>query len=726
MGSERRVRQSHRSDARRRAAAGRAPPAGSGPPRATRARDRRRGRWRTLDACAVGCRIPATRRMRPRIRGAVCWCWSRNIGIVRSLASGALTEHQGPSLNPHPEALDVTAVARGYARLTVGFRPQQPVGRLPELETARGVLDDLQDGSAGCLVVEGEPGIGKTRLLSELRRPGRGAGLPRARRLGGGVRARPAVRRLGRRARRLRRLAGPRRRDDRAGSCAPGRRAAVAAARARPRRLATSATGRTARVRALLELLASDKPLVLVLDDLHWSDAASVELIARAAAPPRRGARAAGARLPLGQGAREARRGARGARGRPIIELGPLSEADCCAAGRRAPRTRAPARGDLRAERRQPVLHAAAGAGVARLPARSSSGDRLALDAGVPRVVAAALVEELDGAERRRPALLLTPAAIAGDPFEPDLAYAIAELAPRTGVAALDELLDARLLHADRRPAAVRVPAPARAPRRLRVERRAAGGSRRTPGPAQAAGGPGRVGRRRAPTTSSSPRVRGDAAAIELLLEAGDANAPRAPAGAARWYAAALRLIPDEDRPARLRTLIAPRRRCCASTGDLDALLGRAARGDRPRPRRRRRPRVRLTSACAACENFLGRHEPAERRLAAALDALPRPGLPRGGRPCCWTWPRARSSRSTSSGCATWPGAGSPPLGRSDEPALVAHGGGRARPRLRARRPGRRGSGRAPPRPPRCSTRSPTTRSRRSSTASTGSPGPST
>ena len=32
------------------------------------------------------------------------------------------------------------------------------------------MLDDLRHGSAACLAVEGEPGIGKTRLLAELRR----------------------------------------------------------------------------------------------------------------------------------------------------------------------------------------------------------------------------------------------------------------------------------------------------------------------------------------------------------------------------------------------------------------------------------------------------------------------------------------------------------------------------------------------------------------------------
>ena len=38
-------------------------------------------------------------------------------------------------------------------------------------------------------------------------------------------------------------------------------------------------------VRQLLELLAQSKPLVLVLDDFHWADAGSVELLGTAAPP---------------------------------------------------------------------------------------------------------------------------------------------------------------------------------------------------------------------------------------------------------------------------------------------------------------------------------------------------------------------------------------------------------------------------------------------------------
>ena len=71
-------------------------------------------------------------------------------------------------------------------------------------------------------------------------------------------------------------------------------------------------------------------------------------------------------------------------------------------------------------------------AGAAQAPARSPSSDRMAADSGVPRAVAAALLEELAAltpAARR----LLDAGSIAGDPFEPELAFAIAELDPARG-----------------------------------------------------------------------------------------------------------------------------------------------------------------------------------------------------------------------------------------------------------------------------------------------------
>ena len=62
----------------------------------------------------------------------------------------------------------------------------------------------------------------------------------------------------------------------------------------RPRRR-TSATARIARCGELLERLAATKPLVLVLDDVHWADSASIELLG-ALLRDRRPRRAAGDR----------------------------------------------------------------------------------------------------------------------------------------------------------------------------------------------------------------------------------------------------------------------------------------------------------------------------------------------------------------------------------------------------------------------------------------------
>ncbi len=43
------------------------------------------------------------------------------------------------------------------------------VGRQPELGSIEAALDVLDRGEPACVTLEGEPGIGKTRLLGELR-----------------------------------------------------------------------------------------------------------------------------------------------------------------------------------------------------------------------------------------------------------------------------------------------------------------------------------------------------------------------------------------------------------------------------------------------------------------------------------------------------------------------------------------------------------------------------
>ena len=55
--------------------------------------------------------------------------------------------------------------------------PPDLVDRGPELSTLRGALDDLASGQSRLLLVEGAAGIGKSRLLAELRGSARARGL---------------------------------------------------------------------------------------------------------------------------------------------------------------------------------------------------------------------------------------------------------------------------------------------------------------------------------------------------------------------------------------------------------------------------------------------------------------------------------------------------------------------------------------------------------------------
>ncbi len=468
-----------------------------------------------------------------------------------------------------------------------------PVGREPELERLGEALDDLERGGHPCVAVEGEPGIGKTWLLSELRR--------RAEARGHVVLAGSAA---------------EFERDLPFGVWVDALDAYVASQEREPLSAVLRSTGsgderhRVHRaLRGLLEEIAERKPLVLVLDDLHWSDAASIGVLA---ALLRRGATA---RVLLALGFRSGKAPAKlvaALAGATIIDLGPLSETECArliGAGPDADAIFAQSGGN--------PFYTLQLAQATALPSRSSTGDRLARDAGVPRVVAATIVEQLESlsADARS---LVNAGAIAGDPFEPELAYAIAELSPDVGVVALDELLDARLLQ------------PTEVPRRFAFRhplvRRAVyettKGGWRLAGHARAAqtlAAQGVTAAARAHHVEQSG-VRGDRAAIDVLLEAGDAIAPTAPAGAAHWYAAALRLLGDDDRPGRLNALV-NLARMQQITGDLahcaTTLLEAIELADDPALR------LRLTSACASCENFLGRHDTAERRLVAALEALP-------------------------------------------------------------------------------------------------------
>ncbi|MDP9133722.1 MAG: AAA family ATPase, partial [Actinomycetota bacterium] len=330
---------------------------------------------------------------------------------------------------------------------SIAARTDPMVGRRSELEQLDAALAALGAGSPACLAVEGEPGIGKTRLLAELREQaedrgylvlsGSAAEFERDLPYGVWVEALDAY------------VASQEfaARDGWDSDLMSDAAGVLPSLRARKASHATALGDerhRTHRaMRRLLALVAERDPLVLVLDDLHWTDAASVELVG---AFVRRGM-AARVLLGLGYRAGRAPAGLSSTLAVPavtVLELGSLSEKEC----------RSLAGGELTARGHAAIFSESGGnpfyalqlARAAQLPARSSSGDRIAMDAGVPRTVAAALVEELDALTS--PArILLDAGSIAGDPFEPELACEIGQLSPDEGMTALDELLRARLLH---------------------------------------------------------------------------------------------------------------------------------------------------------------------------------------------------------------------------------------------------------------------------------------
>ena len=398
-------------------------------------------------------------------------------------------------------------------------------------------------------------------------------------------------------------------------------------------------------VRTLLELLADPNALVLVLDDLHWADSASIELIARAAPARAGGAGAARVRVPPRPGARAPRRRRWPCRALTRIELDQLSEDE---AAELLDGLDAAARGrGLPPRRRQPVLPRAA---RARSRARASCPRRRPATAATCRPPWPLRWRWSSRRSRRPVAALLDAAAVAGEPFEPDLASAVAELAQAEGLAALDDLLAADLVRPTQVPrrfifrhplvrhAVLRVDARRLAARRARARGRGAGGARRRPGraraPRRAVGRPGRRGRDPDPAPGRRRRGRAGAGGGRALVRGGPAAAagggPRPAGRRARGAGVGAAL----DRRARALPRDAARR-LRPRTRSLER---RARRADRPVRRRRALARP-------------PRRGP--RRLAAPGSASPSatPSRPRHSRS---SWRSTACTRSTSSRRARW------------------------------------------------------------------------
>jgi DNA-binding CsgD family transcriptional regulator/tetratricopeptide (TPR) repeat protein len=493
------------------------------------------------------------------------------------------------------------------------------VGRDRELGHLEAALDALDQGAAACLTLEGEPGIGKTRLLHELRAraedrghvvlAGVAAEFERELPFSVWVDALDAyvvsqdfdqaaawtpelASELGQVLPSLRRANG-----------APG---AVPDERYRAHRA----------VSQLLTLIAGEQPLVLVLDDLHWSDGASIELIAALV----RRAPSAPVLLALAFRPGQASERLAAAATQPSVrrlELEQLSETEAA---------------ELLAQVDPTAMatiyrHGGGNPFYLEQLGRATETGQLAgvLDGGhdedrigVPAAVGGAIAGELESLSTRS-RRLLDAAAVAGEPFEPDLAAAIGELSEAAALDALDDLLAADLVR------------PTQVPRRFSFRHplvrasvyESVRGGWRIAAHARAAdalAARGAAAAERAHHVEQSAAQR-DEQAIETLLEAGRAAAPRAPATAARWYQAALRLLPhaDTERQVAVRVAFASALR---SVGQLEACRDTLIDAIALLPPEATDRRVELTSLCAAAEHWQGRHEDAGQRLARAWDEV--------------------------------------------------------------------------------------------------------
>ena len=199
----------------------------------------------------------------------------------------------------------------------MALHPEHLVGRAEEMSSLDRVLAELDRGSSAAILLVGEPGIGKTRLLAELaaRADARGQLVlsGSASELERDLPFSVFVDALDEYVRGIEpnRLAALD--DDVRAELAHVFPALTALANEREVALQHERYRSHRAVRALLEQLASAQPLVLVLDDLHWADPASVELVgALLRRPPAaRGARRAGRTSAPGAGAsvRRARAG---------------------------------------------------------------------------------------------------------------------------------------------------------------------------------------------------------------------------------------------------------------------------------------------------------------------------------------------------------------------------------------------------------------------------------
>ena len=453
---------------------------------------------------------------------------------------------------------------------TAGKRSRVLIGRASELAELDRGLDRLGAGKPWFVQIVGEPGIGKSRLLLELTRRASARGyLVLAGRAAEFEQDLPfAVLRdacndyLGSIERRLRLSLRPETLSELA-AVFPSLSGSATMPAAR-QDLGDDRYRTHYAIRALLEWLAAQQPTVMALDDVHWADAASVEVIAhllRRFRGPVLGALAARQRpARLAAVLDTATRADYGGR----IELAPLT----------AVQAEALMNPGLDADERA-ILYRQSGGNpfyleqLSRAAVPAGGRHRLAYEHPAdewrpPAAVSASIREELSGlAAKTR--VTVDAAAIAGESFEPQLVAAIAERPEPVTLAAFDELLAVDFIR------------PTDAPRRFRfrhpIVRRVVYDQLprawRLGAHARAAAA---LTASQAPATEAALHIErsaaaGDQDAIAMLIDAARTVAPRAPLTAGRWLRTALRLLPRDVDSAQRAGLLSEAAAALASAG---------------------------------------------------------------------------------------------------------------------------------------------------------------
>ncbi|MFF0312041.1 AAA family ATPase [Streptosporangium sp. NPDC004379] len=500
-------------------------------------------------------------------------------------------------------------------------RARRLVGRQGELSVLDDVLAAALAGRFQVLTLTGEPGIGKSRLLDTVASGAEQRGMCVARGLASEFECdlplALIVDALDERLESLREELG-----DRVGQAAIPVLASVFPVLAGepavdvPGGLNAFTRNRLYRaVRGVLEELASPGGLALVLDDVHWADDASAELLGYLVRhPPGGGVLMAMAYRPTQTSPSLAKLVQTSAEHHHRLAVGPLSSAEV-----------AEFLGETISRARLRALHEASSGNPFYLEVLARLGRQAmaeTIPAELPADLRAALRLELDALPSD--ALLVAyGAAVAGEEFEPALLEAATALPEETVTEGIDLL------------AARDVIRPAKSAGRFRFRHPlirnavygSAGAGWRVRAHARIAaylvtvGAPASL---RAHHLVQSARP-GDRGAIETLKQAARSVEEHAPTTAARWLQAVLRLVP-EDEPDRIE-ILTELARLQAVSGQLHEGWSTAQEALHLLPRTDHARRAAVVRHSAMLDRMLGRPTKGRDLLTAELNRMPHPLL---------------------------------------------------------------------------------------------------